>query len=212
MVLQSAIDQRYKNSLSAKKRLHKNMQWLKQHDPMLYGRLCEDILNQSEGSKLVGTCKNDLNITLGHHSFYDKNAQFDNAQKFKKYQKHPKRYFLSPSQIRHYGMPTELDTTPCFRAFGTRMARFVSHLEPKIAQTHDLKEAGLMVVFGLGLGLHLEKLIKAYPFRHLVIIEEYLEFLSHAFHTTDFKKLDDLLRKRQGKISFIIGFSVRQTI
>lgn len=66
-------------------------------------------------------------------------------------------------------------------------------------------DAGHLVCFGLGLGLHLPKLAAALPFRDLVVVDPYPEFLRHSLVAVDWRTLADDLTRRGGRIWFCIG-------
>lgn len=67
------------------------------------------------------------------------------------------------------------------------------------------RDAGHLVCFGLGLGLHLPKLVDALPFRDLVVVDPFPEFLLHSLQVVDWKALTEELTRRGGRIWFCIG-------
>lgn len=66
-------------------------------------------------------------------------------------------------------------------------------------------EAGHLVSFGLGLGLHLPKLISALPVRDLVVVDPFPEFLRHSLSVLDWRGLVSELNRRGGRLWFCIG-------
>jgi hypothetical protein len=67
------------------------------------------------------------------------------------------------------------------------------------------RDTGHLVCFGLGLGLHLPKLVDALPFRDLVLVDPFPEFLLHSLDVVDWRALAEELARRGGRIWFCIG-------
>ncbi|WP_425404904.1 6-hydroxymethylpterin diphosphokinase MptE-like protein [Hwanghaeella sp.] len=66
-------------------------------------------------------------------------------------------------------------------------------------------DAGHLVCFGLGLGLHLPSLVSGLPVRDLVVVDPFPEFLRHSLSAVDWKSLSAELTRRGGRIWFCIG-------
>jgi Glycosyltransferase Maf N-terminal domain/Protein of unknown function DUF115 len=60
-----------------------------------------------------------------------------------------------------------------------------------------------LVVFGLGLGYHLESLIRRTGARWVIIVEPFAEFINHSFHAIDWAALLDDIEKAGGALHLI---------
>jgi len=60
-----------------------------------------------------------------------------------------------------------------------------------------------LVVFGLGLGHHLEELVRRTEARWLIVVEPLVEFIEHSFHVVDWVKLDERLESNGGGICIV---------
>jgi hypothetical protein len=89
-------------------------------------------------------------------------------------------------------------------------------IDLKLALERSLDEAGMteisrgplaaptfLVVFGVGLGYHLEELIRTTGARWLIIVEPFVEFIAHSFHAVDWRGLLDRVDERGGAVHFI---------
>ncbi len=66
-------------------------------------------------------------------------------------------------------------------------------------------DAGHLVCFGLGLGLHLPGLIGALDIRDVVVVDPYPEFLRHSLSVVDWRPLVESLEARGGRLYFLFG-------
>ncbi|OFW45714.1 MAG: hypothetical protein A3J29_19235 [Acidobacteria bacterium RIFCSPLOWO2_12_FULL_67_14b] len=62
---------------------------------------------------------------------------------------------------------------------------------------------GYLLIFGLGLGLHLEELIERTGARHVIVIEPVLEFVAHALRAIDWSRIVDGCERRGGSLTLI---------
>ena len=65
--------------------------------------------------------------------------------------------------------------------------------------------AGHLIVFGLGLGLHVPMLVDALDVRDVVIVDPYPEFLLHSLSAVDWAGLVAVLNRRGGALTFLFG-------
>ena len=60
-----------------------------------------------------------------------------------------------------------------------------------------------LIVFGVGLGHHLERLIEATRARWLIIVEPFPEFITHSFHAVDWERLLGRMEQDGGRVHVI---------
>uniref|UniRef100_UPI003EB8A0B4 hypothetical protein n=1 Tax=Acinetobacter sp. LH3_13 TaxID=3434463 RepID=UPI003EB8A0B4 len=60
-------------------------------------------------------------------------------------------------------------------------------------------------VFGVGLGLHLNRLASDFEFRNLVIVEQFPEFIYHSLYFVDWIRIFEKIDENGGKLTFYIG-------
>lgn len=60
-----------------------------------------------------------------------------------------------------------------------------------------------LVVFGLGLGYHLEELIRSTGARWIIVVEPFPEFIAHSFHAIDWAALLDQVDAMEGELHLV---------
>ncbi|CAA7619129.1 hypothetical protein MCP1_240014 [Candidatus Terasakiella magnetica] len=64
---------------------------------------------------------------------------------------------------------------------------------------------GFLVVFGIGLGRHIEQLAERLAFKTLIVVETLDELIYHSFHVTDWHRLQQNLARDGRDIRFVRG-------
>ncbi len=150
-------------------------------------------------STLVGSAASgDLNIDLGHTLFYDTDAVSFAARQIEEFKRVPGQFFMNPPQ--RYNPPGFVH-----ERVSEAMYEFLDGRElPKLPlkPNHD---SGYLLVFGLGLGLHLDPLIEECDVRQIVVIEEFFEFFEHSCWCLDWEALHAKATARNTYFHFIIG-------
>lgn len=70
-----------------------------------------------------------------------------------------------------------------------------------------VKDIGYLFVFGIGLGLHLQRLVETTLAEVVVIAEPIVEFFTHSLSTTDWREIIATAERRNIRIEFILGGS-----
>jgi Glycosyltransferase Maf N-terminal domain len=174
----------------------RNLAALERHAPALVVRLRAITAPKSA---IVGSGDGgDLNLDLGHTTLYSPDAQSFADSQLANYRLRPTRMFINlpqcpatPELIPHYVLRAVFD-------------RFTDRSVPAFP-TDPHEHAGFMIVYGIGLGLHLETLVRDYDCRHLVLIEEFPEFLYQSLHLVDWTGWLDRITERGGTVKFMIG-------
>lgn len=175
------------------------------------------------GSRLVGGPGEGWNIDLGGRLLYPSGAAGYVEPQISAFLKNPVRrisfaasnFLFEDDQVGPDGSftprPLEAERlTAKLTAQGEFIAaRFAESLlndiDGRVLDWFPDREAGHLVCFGLGLGLHLPALIEALPVRDLVVVDPYPEFLRHSLSAVDWRTLSEEVTRRGGRIWFCIG-------
>ncbi len=147
------------------------------------------------GSRVTGN----LNIDLGHTTFYQKDAaSFADAQVTSYLEKRDQRIELGWRDIpEDNGRVAETVLVKGGAYLAEQgVERQVQALDP---------DGGYLIVFGLGLGLHLERLIDSLDIRSVIVVERFEEFVYHAMGQVDFKRMLEEIDRRKGTLQFVIS-------
>jgi len=155
-------------------------------------------------SRVVGTGEaGDLNIDLGHARLYEPDARGFAESQLANYRLRPTRMYINlpkcpatPQLVPHFVLRDVFD--------------HFTDVQLPAFPTDPHEHAGFMIVYGIGLGLHLPELVENYDFRHLVLVEEYAEFIHHSLHVVDWAGWLDRLEARGGTVRFLIGHNPAQ--
>ena len=150
-------------------------------------------------STLVGSVETGgVNLDLGHTLFYDTDAASFAARQIEDFNRVPGQFFMDPPQ--RYDPPEFVHERVCEAMYEYLDGRPLSKLP--VGDAHD---AGYLLVFGLGLGFHIEPLLERCDVRYVIIMEEFLEFLDHSFWLQDWEALHAKASARNTRFFFIFG-------
>lgn len=164
-----------------------------------YPRVHEQITTVLSASRIVGMEGGPaLNLDLGHTSFYEGGAEAYLEEQWARYTKRPDRLNLTlPREPQEITRLPHIVQKGIFRHFKAENIRDV-HMLPR-------EKAGFMIVFGVGLGLHLNRLASDFEFRNLVIVEQFPEFIYHSLYFVDWIRIFEKIDENGGKLTFYIG-------
>lgn len=174
----------------------KNLEAMRNFQPHLAPRFEGDF--QPYSRVVGGAATGDLNIDLGHSMLYEGDAVSATAKQVEAYENVQYQRILQGWP----GTPEEHD-----RIAERLVGAGVGYLESKgiIGQDHGVDpDGGYLIVFGLGLGLHLEPLIERLDVRSVIIVEQFDEFVFHAMHQVDLTPLFEKIHRRNGLLNFVI--------
>jgi hypothetical protein len=149
--------------------------------------------------RLIGPADGgDLNIDLGHTRLYQPDAHGFVERQLANYRLRPTRMYINLPQV---PLQPQLVSQQVLREVFDELRGVQVSAVPTDAHEH----AGFMIVYGIGLGLHLPELVENYDFRHLILIEQFPEFICHSLRVVDWQPWLDRLEQRGGTLRFLIG-------
>jgi hypothetical protein len=141
----------------------------------------------------------DLNLDLGHTKLYRGGAiAFAEAQ-LAAWREQPGRFYMEPPVLRE-PPPQQQDAIA-----GALYGHFRGREIPAVPQGSTIDAGGYMVVYGIGLGLHLPALFAEAPVRHFVLVEEHLEFFRHSLGIVEWAGILDRLDETGQTLNIIVG-------
>lgn len=147
-------------------------------------------------ARLAGTLEGgSLNLDLGHTTLYEPDALTFASKQVEAFTARPTRHFLNISRVPERSAQVSHDV----------IRDILSEIQGQDFNAVPDEDAGYLVSFGLGLGLHLPLLLERLAVRSLVIVEQFAEFLFHSMHVLPWAGLFEMLRARGGDIRIHIG-------
>lgn len=175
--------------------LARNLQLMQEKFPGVHHQM----ISVKSASRIIGGENGEpFNLDLGHTRFYEGGVDSFIEEQWARYTKRPDRLTLIlPAE------PTEVTSIPTIVQRG--IFRHFKH--ENIDNVHRLPQerAGYMIVFGVGLGLHLNRIIESFEFRNLIIAEQFAEFIYHSLYFVDWTAIYDKIEQNGGKIFFFLG-------
>ena len=132
---------------------------------------------------------------MGSGRLYKMTAEEFARQQLDTYFANPERVVLNHPEGAYQKSPYSL-----------RMAEFLMKtlrehkIESLMGQPKDV--IGYLFVFGVGLGVHLDELIKRTSPRHVILIEPVAEFIKHSLHSVDWAAIHAWCEERDISITF----------
>lgn len=170
-----------------------NLAAFKEHAPHLHGRLAAI---DRPHSSLVAEPDGSLDMAFLGKRFYEMDAVAFADTQLEQYFAQPSRFTLSePDPARLGGVTTEF----CDLITGGLAERGIAY-DPE----HCPDDAYYLVVFGVGLGLQVESLVRRCHARVVALVEPNIEFLYHSLFVTDWQQFFKLAEEQDLKISFVV--------
>ncbi|HTH97566.1 MAG TPA: 6-hydroxymethylpterin diphosphokinase MptE-like protein [Stellaceae bacterium] len=153
--------------------------------------------------RIVGSSETaDLNIDLGHTLFYAKDADAFAREQLDQHWRRGDRFYLDP--------PTS--PPPSGHHSFVLAEQLHQHLRDNAITDiapDATADAGYLLIYGIGLGLHLPELFERAEVRYFIVIEEFPEFLYHSMYLIDWQVILDRLRERGQTLQFYFGTEPR---
>ncbi len=176
-----------------------NLEAFKEHAPYLHKRLAS--IEQPHSSLLVDP-DGSLDMALLGKRFYDCDACRFAEEQLEAYFESPHRFaFAEPN-------PELLEGSNA--GYCLRLTEGLRDLGVDYDLNHCPEGAHFLLVFGVGLGLHVETLIERTQARAICLIEPNLECLYHSLYVTDWRGIFDLAEAKDLDLSFVVERSPKQ--
>ncbi len=175
----------------------RNMRAFEEHLPEI-AEILRGLKARGTVSKVVGSeADGNLNIDLGHDLLYGEDAREFARKQVEKYLESPTRFrSMSYTPASKPVLATEHLIRDVFDEVAIKPADFAGDLDPG---------GGYLIVYGVGLGFHIDALVDALQFRSLVLLEQYEEFIYHSMYFQDWARWFDELADRKGQVVLLLG-------
>lgn len=116
------------------------------------------------------------------------------------------QYLADPRRL-SYGISTNPDIYDSLqlRELHRRLVKILTAEKAEILQLAAKGQSGFLFVFGIGMGLHIKRLLESVDVAELVLIEEYAEFVAASMHTVDWQEIVDLCDAKKVRIKLIVA-------
>jgi hypothetical protein len=147
-------------------------------------------------SELVVETGRPVDIRIGDRRFYGGDAQAFAASQLEPYLAKPLRLHMNSPDAAGLVSPI------CIRLVGALQAH-LSRERAGVVARYPVDSPCFLIVFGLGLGLHLETLVRETKARWLILVEPFADFLAHSLATVDWAALLETFKERDGAVHVI---------
>jgi hypothetical protein len=173
----------------------RNMAALERYYPVIHAQILK--ITQPTG-RIVGSVETgDLNIDLGHTLFYTVDAKSHAEQQLEQFRAVPHRFYMN-APIHHLGPERPYHHDHVTAALYDFLKGRDLHKIPALPS----KDAGFLIVYGIGLGFHLPALFEEMDVRHFIVAEEFPEFFFHALHLHDWAAIFERIEERGQSLHF----------
>ena len=169
----------------------KNMALLEEQVPQLFQKL----RGYQPVSKLVWLENGEPSIEFQGFKVYEDGALTEAEKQLADMKRYALRLFMNKMQ------PDGMDIHA--RAPYTRMIKRFEESGIRFSEGTKRKESYFLIVFGCGLGLHLDALVERTKCRALIIVESNVDFIYHSMSVYDWRPLVERMRAR-GVIEFLM--------
>lgn len=170
-----------------------NLQWFQSAYPQYYNQFQE----HRSTSELIDEGQGWFNIRFSGQTLYEPSAQqyvTEQLDAFWRKQNRIVMYPPQPNQFDHYASNCVHSTIERISAEGIEFATFV-----------PTTKAYYAIVFGLGLGAHIQDIIEKSECQLIIIIEPNLDFLYQSLEVIDWAEIQQTLSDRGGNLSLVVS-------
>jgi hypothetical protein len=175
----------------------RNMAALMRFHPGLHQQMAA-ITNPT--ARVLGSLEEgDINIDLGHTLLYPTDAQSHAERQLADFRASPHRFYMNPP-IHHVShKPYQHDY------IAAALYEFAKDQGlPGLTKLPDAT-GGFLIIYGIGLGLHLPSLFDEIDVRHFILAEEFVELMFHTLRLIDWGRIFDQAAERGQTIQFFFS-------
>lgn len=175
-----------------------NLQWFAEQFPGMH----QQLLSYEVLSTLEDEGDGWYNLDLSGQKLYSPSAKEFITNQLDAFEGAPFRIKMAPMQ------PSSFD-----RYASNCLHRVIERIDKagiQMSQTIPATQSYYVIVFGAGLGAHLETLVEKTKCQALIVVEPNLEFLAQSLNVFDWQKLHDTMVERGGYLNVITSDSPDQ--
>lgn len=180
----------------------RNMQCLEERQP----QLAKALRSVENCASRVVADGDGVNLDLGHTLFYERDAATFVESQIEQFWKKPERIDVVGGGL---GGGARKTTIAENRTMADKMLALSKNWMVDAEVTADVRikdpDAGFLFVLGIGLGFHIDQLIDQADVRHVVIVEQFTEFMFHALHLHDLSSWFEKAEENGGSLTFFVG-------
>jgi hypothetical protein len=157
----------------------------------------EKLVSLRPRTRLLATPEGGIDLEVGGAGFHGRDATIHSRQQIDDFWKHPNRHAINVPSI------TDFD-----RQASEFMHRLVGRMVDSDMGFYDEprdKRSYFLIVLGVGLGFHLDKLMEQTECSALILFEPNVEFLYQSTFTYDWATLFERLRRRGVRLSVTVS-------
>ena len=137
-----------------------------------------------------------VDIRIDNQQMYGGDARRFAAEQLAAYMEKPLRIFMN--KLTNSGLVSPV----CVQLVAALNDHLIG-LGHETLASHPVDNPTFLIVFGLGLGHHLEELARRSKARWLVLVEPVVGFFEHSFRTVDWEALTHLFEERGGEVHIV---------
>jgi len=161
-----------------------------------FPQIVDAIAAEPAQSRLVSDGETPIDIVIGEQRIYGGDARGHAARQVEDFIAKPLRFVMETPQAA--GLVSEI-------CIGLKLAMEGVLVDANATEVSrgPISAPTFLVVFGLGLGYHLEELVRKTGARWVIVVEPFVEFIAHSFRAIDWERLFGEVEAVDGKIHVI---------
>jgi hypothetical protein len=161
-----------------------------------FPKLIDAIAAQPAKSTIVAEGDSPVDIVVGNQRIYGGDARAHAREQIDAFMAKPLRLVMERPQ--DAGLISDI----CIR-LNLAMERCLAEAGLSEVSRGPVGAPTFLVVFGVGLGYHLEELVRRTGARWVVVVEPFVEFLAHSFRSLDWERLLAEIEARGGALHIV---------
>lgn len=151
-------------------------------------------------SRIVAEPDGRRNIDIGHTRLYEPDAESFTRRQLQSYFDKPQAFTINTPP---YPAAHQAHFVNCQHF--TKVLDWLKERDIVFDNRVPEDNYGTVIIFGIGLGLHIEPLLDTLTFRNMALLEQSAEFMLHSMDCVDWRRIIDAIIARKGRLSFFIN-------